>query len=90
MVLTFTEFNLLILGLKLDGSLLKVISKDFKNLFIPVRRDWGEFAVVSMDGWPSNTMTRSAKYVAMIKSCSTIKPVFLACKMNLKCKTEEC
>ena len=41
-------------------------------------------AIVLMEGTPSNTMTRSAKYVAMMKSCSTTKAVFLACKMNLK------
>ena len=39
--LTLTEFNLLIRGLKLDGSRRKVISKDWRNLFMPVRRVWG-------------------------------------------------
>ena len=84
---TLTECSLLILGLKLDGSLLKVISRDAKNLFIPVKRDWGELAVVSTEGFPSNTMTRSAKYVAIMKSCSTMKPVFLAWRINLTVKS---
>jgi hypothetical protein len=38
---------------------------------------------VSIEGEPSNTITLSAKYVAIMKSCSTTNPVFLACKMNL-------
>lgn len=40
-------------------------------------------AVVLIDGSPSNTITRSAKYVAIIKSCSTTNAVFLVCKINL-------
>lgn len=40
-------------------------------------------AQVFLEGTPSNTMTRSARYVAMMKSCSTTKAVFFACKMNL-------
>ena len=39
--LTLTEFILLIRGLKLDGSRRKVISKDWRNLFMPVSRVWG-------------------------------------------------
>ena len=39
--LTLTEFNLLIRGLKLDGSRRKVISRDWRNLFMPVNRVWG-------------------------------------------------
>lgn len=70
-------------GRKLDGSLLNVMFNDSKNLFIPESRDCGVLAVVSTEGIPSNTMTRSARYVAMMKSCSTIKPVFLACNINL-------
>lgn len=35
-------------------------------------------AVAEMAGWPSNTITRSARYVAMIKSCSITNAVFLA------------
>lgn len=66
------------------GSLLNVIPKSSKNLFIPFNRDCGLWAVVAKDGVPENTITRSAKYVAMIKSCSTTNPVFFACKMNLK------
>lgn len=42
------------------------------------------FARVLTEGSPSNTTTRSARYVAIMKSCSTTKPVFLACRMNLK------
>ena len=40
-------------------------------------------ARVSTEGLPSNTITRSARYVAMMKSCSTTNAVFLACRMNL-------
>ena len=42
------------------------------------------FASVLTEGSPSNTTTRSAKYVAIMKSCSTTKAVFFACKMNLE------
>lgn len=35
-------------------------------------------AAVFLEGRPSNTMTLSAKYVAMMKSCSTTNAVFLA------------
>ena len=49
--------------LKLLGSLLKVISSCLRNLFMPVSSDCGEHAVVSIDGVPSNTITRSAKYL---------------------------
>ena len=45
-----------------------------------------ELASVDMDGSPSNTTTRSAKYVAIMKSCSTTNAVFFACKINLKRK----
>lgn len=38
---TFTELYLLILGLKFVGSLLNVMSSNSRNLFIPVRSDWG-------------------------------------------------
>ena len=44
-------------------------------------------AVVDTPGSPSNTMIRSAKYVAMIKSCSTTKAVFLLCITNLEQNT---
>lgn len=40
-------------------------------------------AVLDTEGFPSNTITRSARYVAMMKSCSTTKPVFLAWRMYL-------
>lgn len=60
-ILTLTDWFLLILGLKLFGSLLKVIPKSSKNLFIPFNKDWGECATVSKDGVPENTITRSAK-----------------------------
>ena len=42
------EFILLILGRKLLGSLLKVTFSCSRNLFIPLKSDWGEFAVVSI------------------------------------------
>ena len=51
---------------KFVGSLRKVISSDFKNLFIPVNRPSGVLAYDSTAGRPSNTITRSARYVAMI------------------------
>ncbi len=35
-------------------------------------------AVAAMAGWPPNTMTRSARYVAMMKSCSITNAVFFA------------
>ena len=41
-------------------------------------------AVAAMAGWPSNTITRSARYVAMMKSCSMMNAVFLACNTNLR------
>ena len=41
-------------------------------------------ALVSMDGVPSKTTTRSARYVAIMKSCSTTNAVFFACRINLK------
>lgn len=81
---SFTDSCLLILGLKLLGSLLKVMPRSSKNLFIPASRVCGELAVVFTEGSPSNTITRSAKYVAIMKSCSTTKPVLLAWMMNLK------
>jgi len=40
-------------------------------------------AVAETAGFPSNTMTRSARYVAIMKSCSIIKAVFFAFRMNL-------
>ena len=61
-------------NLKLEGSLRKVICNCSKNLFIPVSKDWGAQAFVLILGVPSNTITRSAKQVAMMKSCSTMKP----------------
>lgn len=108
-VCTLMELSLLILGLKLFGSLLNVISSRDKNLFIPASRLWGlrkrerqithrywerdglrsiEFlphvlAAVCLDGMPSNTMTLSARYVAMMKSCSTTNAVFLAWRIYL-------
>ena len=75
---------------KFVGSLRKVISSDLKNLFIPVNRPSGVLAYDSIAGLPSNTITRSARYVAMIyhqlpsgeekgeghtKSCSTMNAV---------------
>lgn len=81
---TLTDPFLLILGLKLFGSRRKVIPSSSKNLFIPLRSASGVCAVVSTDGLPSKTITRSAKYVAIMKSCSTINPVFFECKIYLK------
>lgn len=49
---------------------------------MPVSRDWGGVAVAEMAGLPSKTITRSARYVAMMKSCSIMKAVFFACKIN--------
>lgn len=69
--------------LKLFGSLLNVTDSCSKNLFIPPNSDCGECAIVLIEGSPSNTITRSARYVAIMKSCSTTNPVFLACKINL-------
>mmetsp|Transcript_8186 Transcript_8186/g.26839 ORF Transcript_8186/g.26839 Transcript_8186/m.26839 type:complete len:98 (+) Transcript_8186:592-885(+) len=51
-------------------------------MFIPVRRDCGVVAVALTAGVPVYTTTRSARYVAMMKSCSTIKAVFLECMMK--------
>ena len=42
-----------------------------------------ELATVLIEGVPSNTTTLSARYVAMMKSCSTTNAVFLAWRMNL-------
>lgn len=41
------------------------------------------FAEVLLEGMPSNTMTLSARYVAMMKSCSTTNAVFFAWRMYL-------
>lgn len=41
-------------------------------------------AAVFLEGIPSNTMTLSARYVAMMKSCSTTNAVFFAWRMYLK------
>mmetsp|Transcript_83199 Transcript_83199/g.138807 ORF Transcript_83199/g.138807 Transcript_83199/m.138807 type:complete len:211 (+) Transcript_83199:194-826(+) len=49
---------------------------------MPLSNDCGELALALTDGSPSYTITRSAKYVAMMKSCSTTKAVFLACKIK--------
>lgn len=40
-------------------------------------------AVAATAGRPSNTITRSARYVAMIKSCSMTNAVFLAWRIYL-------
>src|SRR5271154_3621525 len=69
-------------GRKLVGSLRNVTSKLFKNEFIPVNKLCGLRAVALTEGSPSKTITLSAKYVAMMKSCSTTKAVFLAWRMN--------
>ena len=53
---------LLILGRKLLGSLLNVTSRFFRNLLHPVNRLSGVLALASTEGWPSKTMTRSARY----------------------------
>ena len=45
-------------------------------------------ATVSLEGIPSKTMTLSARYVAMMKSCSTTNAVFLAWRMYLHRHTE--
>mmetsp|Transcript_12730 Transcript_12730/g.47008 ORF Transcript_12730/g.47008 Transcript_12730/m.47008 type:complete len:142 (-) Transcript_12730:1665-2090(-) len=70
-------------GLKFVGSLRKVISRTRRNSFMPATSVSGACAVVSSDGVPEYTMTRSARYVAMMKSCSTTKAVFFECMMNL-------
>lgn len=48
------------------------------------------FAEVLLEGMPSNTMTLSARYVAMMKSCSTTNAVFLAWRMYLKQTGQGC
>lgn len=45
-------------------------------------------AKADFDGVPSKTITRSARYVAIKKSCSTMNAVFFACNMNLSSKIE--
>lgn len=59
--ITLTDWFLLIRGLKLLGSLLKVIPNSSKNLFIPFNKDCGLWATVHKDGVPENTITLSAK-----------------------------
>lgn len=83
-VLTLTDRSLLMRGRKLLGSRRKVIPRSCKKRFMPLRRASGVWAVVLTDGLPSKTITRSARYVAMMKSCSTMKPVFFEWRMNLK------
>lgn len=78
---SFILSSLFTRGRKLVGSRRNVISSEARNWFMPVRRDCGSVAVAAMAGLPSNTITRSARYVAMMKSCSMTKAVFLACKI---------
>lgn len=78
--LSLTLLSLFTRGRKLVGSRRKVISREARNWFMPVRSDCGGVAVAAMAGLPSKTMTRSAKYVAMMKSCSMINAVFFACR----------
>lgn len=59
--LTLTDLSLLILGRKLFGSRRKVMPRSCKNLFMPLRRASGVWAVVLTDGLPSKTITRSAR-----------------------------
>ena len=66
----------------MDGSRLNVISRCFKNLFMPSSKPHGWCAVASTAGSPEYTTTLSARYVAMIKSCSTMNAVFLLWMMN--------
>lgn len=49
---------------------------------MPVSNDCGGVAVAEMAGLPSNTMTRSARYVAIMKSCSMMNAVFFAWRIN--------
>ena len=58
------------------------MSKVFKNALMPVNRPWGFRAVALLLGSPSQIMTLSARYVAMMKSCSTMNAVFLLCMMK--------
>lgn len=46
-------------------------------------------AEVFLEGMPSNTMTLSARYVAMMKSCSTTNAVFFAWRMYLYTQTQK-
>jgi hypothetical protein len=50
MKFTLTDSSLLILGLEFSGSRLNVIFRDFKNIFMPDKRDCGAVAVVLNDG----------------------------------------
>lgn len=74
-----------------------MISNERRNLFIPVNKPSGVLAYDSTAGLPSKTITRSARYVAMIylsaihrkgvkrghtKSCSTTKAVLLELMTN--------
>jgi hypothetical protein len=47
-----------------------------RKRFIPDASGSGAFAAQSTEGFPSKTTTLSARYVAMMKSCSTTKAVF--------------
>ncbi|KAH3666816.1 hypothetical protein OGAPHI_003265 [Ogataea philodendri] len=76
-------------GLNEFGSLLNVTFRFFKNRLHPVNKDSAFFAVAVFDGTPSNTITLSAMYVAMMKSCSTIKAVFLEWRINLLITLEQ-
>ena len=49
-----------------------------RKQFIQDAKGSGTFAVQSTEGFPSKTTTLSARYVAMIKSCSTTKAVFFS------------
>lgn len=51
------------------------ITREFKRAY--------GVAVAEMAGLPSKTMTRSARYVAMMKSCSMTNAVFFEWRMNL-------
>lgn len=58
---TLKPLSLLILGRKLFLSRRKVIFNDFKKELIPVIRFCGLDAVVLIPGFPSNTITLSAR-----------------------------
>mmetsp|Transcript_55696 Transcript_55696/g.136714 ORF Transcript_55696/g.136714 Transcript_55696/m.136714 type:complete len:299 (-) Transcript_55696:954-1850(-) len=66
-------------GRKLVGSRRNVMLSCLRNVFMPLSSVCGAFAVQSMPGSPSYTITLSARYVAITKSCSTTNAVRCAC-----------
>lgn len=73
------------MGCKRAASELQMVCNFFANEGqTDCKRSTHVLAVARIAGCPSKTITRSARYVLMMKSCSTMKAVFFAWRMWLK------